>query len=158
MQSTFPAMMNQAERNDLAGTPMVIQQYARYPTSIEPGLQSGSSIGSAHSQLANSKSPPLHRYHPTFESHHRSRSLSMFRPVLSGKRLHHTSHVTPSLLQATQSAAEEPRLTGVKPISLMILLPCSCAPTKAATLTYTTIPRQGIKDGGRFITWVLLPA
>ncbi|KAL4960313.1 putative ARS binding protein Abp2 [Aspergillus stella-maris] len=61
MQSTFPAMMNQAERNDLASTPMVIQQYARYPTSIEPGLQSGSSIGSAHSQLANSKSPPLHR-------------------------------------------------------------------------------------------------
>ncbi|KAL4943885.1 hypothetical protein BDV06DRAFT_188921 [Aspergillus oleicola] len=61
MQSTFPAMINQAERNDLGGTPMVIQQYARYPTSIEPALQSGSSIGSAHSQLANSKSPPLHR-------------------------------------------------------------------------------------------------
>ncbi|KAL4884406.1 putative ARS binding protein Abp2 [Aspergillus karnatakaensis] len=61
MQGAFPTMMNQPERNELSGPPMVIQQYARYPQSIEPGLHSASSIGSAHSQLANSKSPPLHR-------------------------------------------------------------------------------------------------
>ncbi|KAL4929230.1 putative ARS binding protein Abp2 [Aspergillus undulatus] len=61
MQGTFPAMMNQADRNELGGAPIVIQQYARYPASIEPGLQSGSSIGSTQSHLGNSKSPPLHR-------------------------------------------------------------------------------------------------
>ncbi|KAL4907434.1 hypothetical protein BDW74DRAFT_149153 [Aspergillus multicolor] len=62
MQGTFPVMMNQGERNDLGGAPMVIQQqYARYPTSLEPGMHSASSIGSANSQIANSKSPPLHR-------------------------------------------------------------------------------------------------
>lgn len=61
MQGTFPTMMSQPERSELGGPSMVIQQYARYPASMEPGLQSGSSIGSAHSQLANSKSPPLHR-------------------------------------------------------------------------------------------------
>ncbi len=61
MQSTFPAVINQPERSELGASPMVIQQYARYPASIEPGIQSASSIGSAHSQLANSKSPPLHR-------------------------------------------------------------------------------------------------
>lgn len=61
MQSTFPTVINQPERSELGASPMVIQQYARYPASIEPGIQSASSIGSAHSQLANSKSPPLHR-------------------------------------------------------------------------------------------------
>ncbi|KAL5336258.1 ARS binding protein 2-domain-containing protein [Aspergillus crustosus] len=61
MQGTFPVMMNQPERNELGGPPMVIQQYARYPPSMEPGLHSASSIGSANSQLGNSKSPPLHR-------------------------------------------------------------------------------------------------
>ncbi|RDW70746.1 putative ARS binding protein Abp2 [Aspergillus mulundensis] len=54
--------MNQGERNDLGGAPMVIQQqFARYPASLEPGLHSASSIGSANSQVASSKSPPLHR-------------------------------------------------------------------------------------------------
>ncbi|KAL4916100.1 ARS binding protein 2-domain-containing protein [Aspergillus aurantiobrunneus] len=61
MQASFPTMINRPERNELGGPPMVIQQYARYPASLEPGLQSASSIGSANSQLANSKSPPLHR-------------------------------------------------------------------------------------------------
>ncbi|KAL2821770.1 ARS binding protein 2-domain-containing protein [Aspergillus cavernicola] len=61
MQGAFPTMVNQPERNELGGPPMVVQQYARYPSSMEVGLQSASSIGSAHSQLANSKSPPLHR-------------------------------------------------------------------------------------------------
>ncbi|KAL4802772.1 ARS binding protein 2-domain-containing protein [Aspergillus unguis] len=60
MQGTFQAMMSQPERNELGGTPIVIQQYAKYPAGMEPGLQSAS-IGSAHSPLANSKSPPLHR-------------------------------------------------------------------------------------------------
>ncbi|KAL3454684.1 putative ARS binding protein Abp2 [Aspergillus insuetus] len=54
MQGTFP-MINQADHTELSGPPVVIQQYARYhPPSLDPGLQSGSSIGSA-------RSPPLHR-------------------------------------------------------------------------------------------------
>ncbi|KAL3461114.1 ARS binding protein 2-domain-containing protein [Aspergillus heterothallicus] len=54
MQGTFP-MINQPEHGELAGPPIVIQQYARYhPPSLDPGLQSGSSIGSA-------RSPPMHR-------------------------------------------------------------------------------------------------
>ncbi|KAL3476802.1 putative ARS binding protein Abp2 [Aspergillus californicus] len=61
MQSTFPSMVNQPERNELGGPPIVIQQYARYPTSMDAGIQSASSIGSAHSQLGHTKSPPLHR-------------------------------------------------------------------------------------------------
>ncbi|KAL6231063.1 hypothetical protein BDW75DRAFT_221212 [Aspergillus navahoensis] len=61
MQGTFPTMVTQPERNDLGGTAMVIQQFARYPTSLEPGLQSASSIGSSSSQIAISKSPPLQR-------------------------------------------------------------------------------------------------
>ncbi|KAL4999280.1 ARS binding protein 2-domain-containing protein [Aspergillus recurvatus] len=61
MQGTFPTMVSQPERNDLGGTAMVIQQFARYPASLEPGLQSASSIGSASSQMAISKSPPLQR-------------------------------------------------------------------------------------------------
>ncbi|KAI9372159.1 ARS binding protein 2-domain-containing protein [Aspergillus egyptiacus] len=61
MQGAFPTMVTQPERGELGGPPMVIQQFARYPSSMEAGLQSASSIGSAHSQLAVSKSPPLHR-------------------------------------------------------------------------------------------------
>ncbi|KAL4972562.1 ARS binding protein 2-domain-containing protein [Aspergillus desertorum] len=61
MHGTFPTMVSQPERNDLGGTAMVIQQFARYPASLEPGLQSASSIGSASSQMAISKSPPLQR-------------------------------------------------------------------------------------------------
>ncbi|KAL4741046.1 ARS binding protein 2-domain-containing protein [Aspergillus similis] len=61
MQGAFSTMASQPERNDLGGTAMVIQQYARYPASLEPGLQSASSIGSASSQMAISKSPPVQR-------------------------------------------------------------------------------------------------
>ncbi|KAL5052132.1 hypothetical protein BDW71DRAFT_170240 [Aspergillus fruticulosus] len=61
MQGNFPTMVSQPERNDLGGTAIVIQQFARYPASLEPGLQSASSIGSASSQMAISKSPPLQR-------------------------------------------------------------------------------------------------
>ncbi|KAL2812108.1 ARS binding protein 2-domain-containing protein [Aspergillus granulosus] len=54
MQGTFP-MINQSDHSELAGPPVVIQQYARYhPPSLDPGLQSGSSIGSV-------RSPPMHR-------------------------------------------------------------------------------------------------
>ncbi|KKK23766.1 hypothetical protein P175DRAFT_0455346 [Aspergillus ochraceoroseus IBT 24754] len=62
MQASFPNIINQPERSELGGPPpAVIQQYARYPPSMEPGLQSASSLGSTRSQLATSKSPPLHR-------------------------------------------------------------------------------------------------
>ncbi|KAL2868726.1 putative ARS binding protein Abp2 [Aspergillus lucknowensis] len=61
MQSTFPSMANQPDHGELGGPPIVIQQFARYPRSIEAGLQSASSMGSARSHVAHSKSPPLHR-------------------------------------------------------------------------------------------------
>lgn len=53
--------MNPSERSDIGAPPMVVQQYARYPPTLEPGLQSASSLGSARSRMAASKSPPLHR-------------------------------------------------------------------------------------------------
>lgn len=40
---------------------MVIQQYARYPAAVEPALPSASSVDSARSRVAASKSPPLQR-------------------------------------------------------------------------------------------------
>ncbi|KAL4889940.1 ARS binding protein 2-domain-containing protein [Aspergillus ambiguus] len=61
MEGSVSNIMNPSDRNDLGGPPMVIQQYARYPSTLEPGLQSASSLGSARSQLATSNSPPLHR-------------------------------------------------------------------------------------------------
>ncbi|EAU35314.1 conserved hypothetical protein [Aspergillus terreus NIH2624] len=61
MEGSFSNIMNQPDRNELGGAPLVIQQYARYPSTLEPGLQSASSLGSTHSQVATSKSPPLHR-------------------------------------------------------------------------------------------------
>ncbi|RAH50879.1 putative ARS binding protein Abp2 [Aspergillus brunneoviolaceus CBS 621.78] len=69
MEASFPNVMNQPvqpvqpvqpDRTELRPPPMIIQQYARYPAP-EPGLHSASSIGSARSQIATSKSPPLHR-------------------------------------------------------------------------------------------------
>ncbi|KAB8246680.1 ARS binding protein 2-domain-containing protein [Aspergillus flavus] len=61
MESSFPNVMNPSERSDIGAPPMVVQQYARYPPTLEPGLQSASSLGSARSRMAASKSPPLHR-------------------------------------------------------------------------------------------------
>ncbi|PWY86896.1 putative ARS binding protein Abp2 [Aspergillus heteromorphus CBS 117.55] len=65
METPFPNVMNQPvppDRTELGPPPpMVIQQYARYPPAVEPGLHSASSIGSARSRIATSKSPPLHR-------------------------------------------------------------------------------------------------
>ncbi|KAF9886620.1 hypothetical protein FE257_011260 [Aspergillus nanangensis] len=61
MEGSFSNIINQPDRNDIAPNPIVIQQYARYPPALEPGLQSASSLGSARSHLATSKSPPLHR-------------------------------------------------------------------------------------------------
>ncbi|PLB41541.1 putative ARS binding protein Abp2 [Aspergillus candidus] len=61
MEGSFPAVMTQPDRNELGGTPVVVQQYARYPPALQPSLQSASSLGSAHSRVAASKSPPLHR-------------------------------------------------------------------------------------------------
>lgn len=40
---------------------MVIQQYARYPSTLESALRSASSLGSARSQAEANKSPSLHR-------------------------------------------------------------------------------------------------
>ncbi|KAB8233475.1 hypothetical protein ETB97_000688 [Aspergillus alliaceus] len=61
MESSFPNVMNPSERSELGGPQMVVQQYARYPPTLEPGLHSASSLGSARSRMAASKSPPLHR-------------------------------------------------------------------------------------------------
>lgn len=61
MEGPFPNVMNQPDRNELGNPPMVIQQYARYPPTLEPGMPSASSLGSARSRLPASKSPPLNR-------------------------------------------------------------------------------------------------
>ncbi|KAE8356630.1 ARS binding protein 2-domain-containing protein [Aspergillus coremiiformis] len=61
METSFPNVMNPPERSELGGPSMVVQQYARYPSTLEPGLHSASSLGSARSRMAASKSPPLHR-------------------------------------------------------------------------------------------------
>ncbi|KAE8152428.1 ARS binding protein 2-domain-containing protein [Aspergillus avenaceus] len=61
MESSFSNVMNPSDRPELGAPQMVVQQYARYPPTLEPGLHSASSIGSARSRLAASKSPPLHR-------------------------------------------------------------------------------------------------
>lgn len=63
MEISFPVMMDsdRSNRGDLGGPQMVIQQYARYPPTLESTLQSASSLGSARSQLDINKSPPLQR-------------------------------------------------------------------------------------------------
>ncbi|KAJ5115301.1 ARS binding protein 2 [Penicillium alfredii] len=64
METTFPVIMDSTDRSnssDLGGPQMVIQQYARYPATLESTLQSASSLGSARSQLDMAKSPPLQR-------------------------------------------------------------------------------------------------
>lgn len=61
METSFSNVMNHPDRPELATSPMIIQQYARYPTALEPTLQSASSAGSARNRIAASNSPPLHR-------------------------------------------------------------------------------------------------
>lgn len=53
--------MNHCDRDDLGGSQVIVQSYARYPTTLEPTLQSASSTGSARSRVVASASPPLHR-------------------------------------------------------------------------------------------------
>jgi hypothetical protein len=52
---------NHPSRHDTGASQMVIQQYARYPSTLESALQSASSLGSARSQAEVNRSPPLHR-------------------------------------------------------------------------------------------------
>lgn len=59
MESSFPGV--NPDRGELGGNQMVIQQYARYPATMEPALPSASSIESVRSRVAASKSPPLQR-------------------------------------------------------------------------------------------------
>ncbi|KAJ5456287.1 hypothetical protein N7530_011561 [Penicillium desertorum] len=64
MGTSFPVIMDSTDRpsrGELGGPQMVIQQYARYPPTLESTLQSASSLGSARSQIDINKSPPLQR-------------------------------------------------------------------------------------------------
>ncbi|KAJ5229263.1 hypothetical protein N7489_009971 [Penicillium chrysogenum] len=64
METSFPVIMDSTDRpsrGELGGPQMVIQQYARYPPTLESTLQSASSLGSARSQIDINKSPPLQR-------------------------------------------------------------------------------------------------
>ncbi|OQE89505.1 hypothetical protein PENNAL_c0014G04938 [Penicillium nalgiovense] len=64
METSFPVIMeptDRSSRGELGGPQMVIQQYARYPPTLESTLQSASSLGSARSQIDINKSPPLQR-------------------------------------------------------------------------------------------------
>ncbi|CAG8151675.1 unnamed protein product [Penicillium olsonii] len=63
MEISFPLMMDsdRSNRGEVGGPQMVIQQYARYPPTMESTLQSASSLGSTRSQLDINKSPPLQR-------------------------------------------------------------------------------------------------
>jgi hypothetical protein len=64
MEAAFATMMDSTDRSnrgELGAPQMVIQQYARYPPTLESTLQSASSLGSTRSQVDTSKSPPLQR-------------------------------------------------------------------------------------------------
>lgn len=64
MEPTFPVMMDSTDHSDqpdLGPSQMVIQQYARYPPTLDSALRSASSLGSARSQTEANKSPSLHR-------------------------------------------------------------------------------------------------
>ena len=61
MEGSFSGVVNQQDRGELGGSQMVIQQHARYPAVVEPALPSASSVDSARSRIAASKSPPLQR-------------------------------------------------------------------------------------------------
>ncbi|KAJ5916215.1 hypothetical protein N7504_000230 [Penicillium tannophilum] len=52
---------NRPTRSEIGASPMVVQQYARYPQTLESSLRSASSLGSARSQAEAHKSPSLHR-------------------------------------------------------------------------------------------------
>ncbi|KAJ5790880.1 uncharacterized protein N7518_007891 [Penicillium psychrosexuale] len=52
---------DRSNRGELGRPQMVIQQYARYPPTLESTLQSASSLGSSRSQIDINKSPPLQR-------------------------------------------------------------------------------------------------
>lgn len=52
---------DRSNRGELGSSQMVVQQYARYPSTLESTLQSASSLGSARSHIDPNKSPPLHR-------------------------------------------------------------------------------------------------
>ncbi|CAI7667382.1 unnamed protein product [Penicillium manginii] len=52
---------DRSDQTDLGASQMVIQQYARYPSTMESTLRSASSLGSARSQTEANKSPSLHR-------------------------------------------------------------------------------------------------
>ncbi|KAJ5623936.1 hypothetical protein N7510_000245 [Penicillium lagena] len=59
-----PFSMESADRSNRAGldgSQMVVQQYARYPSTLESTLQTASSIGSARSQPDADQSPTLRR-------------------------------------------------------------------------------------------------
>lgn len=51
---------DRVNRNDLGASQMIVQQYARYPSTLETALQSASSLGSARSQVDVHRSPSLH--------------------------------------------------------------------------------------------------
>ncbi|KAJ5542237.1 hypothetical protein N7535_004660, partial [Penicillium sp. DV-2018c] len=64
MEVAFTAIMDSTDRSnrgELGAPQMVIQQYARFPPTLESTLQSASSLGSTRSQVDTSKSPPLQR-------------------------------------------------------------------------------------------------
>ncbi|KAJ5178763.1 hypothetical protein N7492_001973 [Penicillium capsulatum] len=64
MTNTYSVGMDSADnsnRAEVGSSQMVVQQYARYPSTLESTLQSASSLGSARSQMDTNKSPPLHR-------------------------------------------------------------------------------------------------
>lgn len=58
--SSFSSEITVPGRVGVSGAPVLVPQFARYPSAFETSLRSGSSLGSAHSRLA-SKSPSLLR-------------------------------------------------------------------------------------------------
>ncbi|KAJ5584690.1 uncharacterized protein N7459_004490 [Penicillium hispanicum] len=52
---------DRTSQGELGASQMVVQQYARYPPTLESTLQSASSLGSGRSQLDPNRSPSLHR-------------------------------------------------------------------------------------------------
>ncbi|KAJ5648530.1 hypothetical protein N7490_004902 [Penicillium lividum] len=64
MEATIPARMESTDRparSETSASSMVVQQYARYPQTLESSLRSASSLGSARSQADAHRSPSLHR-------------------------------------------------------------------------------------------------
>lgn len=64
METTFPVTIDPTDhtnRNELRASQIVVQQYTRYPSTLESELQSASPLGSARSLGDAHKSPALHR-------------------------------------------------------------------------------------------------